>query len=285
MSQSAPTVRELLLSCATLPTLPAAAMYVLKLAQEDKAEMDDLAQMIARDPALSVKILRAVNSPFYGLGQKVSTISQAVVLLGLHAVKTMVLGFSLVSQMRTNKGNGFNHLAYWRRSMYAATAARVIASKVLSGHEEDCFMAGLLMDIGALVMDQLLGDRYSEVFERAGTHNDLLVIESHALGITHAEASGVLARHWRLPEGLTVPMESHHAPMGVEDYSLKRITQVIWLAGRCGDIFTSSSAADSIAAVRKTCAELYGMDDLACDAMMCTIGQKTGELANLFEIR
>src|SRR5438034_7521170 len=85
MSQPAPTVRELLLSCATLPTLPAAAMYVLKLTEEDKTEMDDLAQMIGRDPALSVKILRAVNSPFYGLGQKVSTISQAVVLLGLHA--------------------------------------------------------------------------------------------------------------------------------------------------------------------------------------------------------
>ena len=84
------TIRERITDSANLPTLPAAAMYILKLADDDKTDLwAKLAATIEKDPALSLKVLRAVNSPFYGIPQKVSTVSQAVVLLGLHAVKAI----------------------------------------------------------------------------------------------------------------------------------------------------------------------------------------------------
>src|SRR2546423_3871493 len=111
-------------------------MYILKRADDDKTEIPALAATIEKDPALSLKVLRAVNSPFYGIPQKVSTVSQAVVLLGLHAVKALVLGFTLLNSMKSKKG-GFDHLAFWRRSMYAAAAARIIASKAIMGRQED----------------------------------------------------------------------------------------------------------------------------------------------------
>src|SRR5438477_9698701 len=170
------SIRERITDSANLPTLPAAAMYILQLANDDTTDMGQLAATIEKDPALSLKVLKAVNSPFYGIPQKVSTVSQAVVLLGLHAVKALVLGFTLLNSVKAKKG-GFDHLAFWRRSMYAAAAARIIAGKTIMGRQEDCFVAALLMDIGTLLLDQLLGTQYDELCERAGCHADLLVHE------------------------------------------------------------------------------------------------------------
>src|SRR6185295_12091269 len=111
------------------------------------------------------------------------------------------------------------------------------AQKLMPGKEEDCFVAALLMDIGTLLLDQLLGDAYGEVCERAGSHANLQVAETHALGITHPEVAGLLAAHWKLPEQLGVPMAAHHAPRGVDRIVLRKISEMVWLAGRCADIF------------------------------------------------
>src|SRR6266704_2275784 len=110
--------------CPNLPTLPTIAMQVLDLTQRADADIAEIARIISKDPALSTKILRTVNSSFYGRSQHVSTISHALVILGLQSVKTLVLGFSLVTNLKSNKNTGFKHLAYWKRSIYAATAAR-----------------------------------------------------------------------------------------------------------------------------------------------------------------
>src|SRR3954452_14421116 len=119
------SLQEQILACDTLPTLPSAAVRLLEVLRNDQVDVGDISKIISRDPALSAKILRTVNSPMYGVTHRVSTLSQAVVLLGLQSVKTLALGFSLTLNLR-NEG-GFKHLDYWRRSMYAATAARVIA--------------------------------------------------------------------------------------------------------------------------------------------------------------
>src|SRR5436190_16788705 len=105
--------------CPSLPSLPSIAMQVLDLAQRPEADIAEIARIISKDPALSGKILRTVNSSFYGRSQSISTISHALVILGLQSVKTLVLGFSLVTNLtkgnNKNKGTGFKHLAYWKR--------------------------------------------------------------------------------------------------------------------------------------------------------------------------
>ncbi|MDB5297048.1 MAG: hypothetical protein JWO31_3031, partial [Phycisphaerales bacterium] len=117
--------------CPNLPSMPAIAIQVLDLAQRPDADIAEIARTISKDPALAGKILRTVNSSFYARSQPVGTISHALVILGLQAVKTLVLGFSLVTNLAkaTAKPNGFQHLGYWKRSIYAATAARTIAAK------------------------------------------------------------------------------------------------------------------------------------------------------------
>src|SRR5690349_24830686 len=121
---------ERIRQCPNLPSLPTIAMQILELAQKPEVDIAEIARIICKDPALSGKILRTVNSSFYGRSQHVSTISHALVILGLQSVKTLVLGFSLVSNLTKSKSKGFRHLTYWRHSIYSATAARTIATKV-----------------------------------------------------------------------------------------------------------------------------------------------------------
>src|SRR5438034_964756 len=123
--------------CPNLPSLPAIAMQVLELAQKSDVDIAEIARIISKDPALSGKILKTVNSSFYQRSQHVSTISHALVILGLQSVKTLVLGFSLVTNLTKNKSKGFKHLTYWRRSIYAATAARTVAAKINLVQQEE----------------------------------------------------------------------------------------------------------------------------------------------------
>src|SRR3954463_4892758 len=185
-------------ACPTLPSLPAIAVQVLELAQKDHVDIAEIARVISKDPALSSKILRTVNSSFYGRANTISTISHALVLLGLQSVKTLVLGFSLVGNLSKAKSKGFKHVTYWRRSVYAATAARMLASKLQVLQQEECFLGALLMDIGMLVFDQVLGEEYGQLHDSATTHQQLAELEQKAFGLTHGEASGVLAEQWKL---------------------------------------------------------------------------------------
>src|SRR5207247_859489 len=123
------TLIQRIRQCPSLPSLPTIAVEVLHLAQKADADIAEIARIISKDPALSSKILRTVNSSFYGRSQNVSTISHALVILGLQSVKTLVLGFSLVTNLTKTKAKGFKHIHYWRRSIYAATAARTLAAK------------------------------------------------------------------------------------------------------------------------------------------------------------
>src|SRR3954466_1757092 len=192
-------------ACPNLPSLPAIALQVLQLAQREDVDISEIARVICKDPALSGKILKTVNSSFYGRAQAVSTISHALVILGLQSVKSLVLGFTLVKSLGANRGKGFKHLHYWRRSIYAATAARSAAAKLLLVQQEEAFLAALLQDIGMLVLDQVLGEQYNAVCAKAATHDELAAVEQAELGLNHADAGGILAQQGERPPLPAIP--------------------------------------------------------------------------------
>src|SRR5580698_9812450 len=169
---------EKIRQCPSLPSLPSVAVQVLDLAGKANVDIAEIARTISKDPALSTKILRTVNSSFYARSQHVGTISHALVIMGLQSVKTLVLGFSLVSNLSKTKTKGFQHLQYWRRSIYSATAARTFATKLNVVQQEEAFLAALLQDIGMLVLSQVLGQQYSDICERGTTHAELLQAET-----------------------------------------------------------------------------------------------------------
>lgn len=271
-------------SCPSLPSLPTIAVQVLELAQKEEVDIGEIARIISKDPALSGKILRTVNSSFYGRQQAVSTISHALVILGLQSVKTLVLGFSLVSNLAKSKSRGFKHIVYWKHSIFHATAARSIACKLNIVQQEEAFLIGLLADIGMLVLDQALGEEYGEIINTVTSHGDLSAIELQHIQATHAEVSGVMAEQWKLPPLLAVPIASHHNADAVTDPQLKILSQVVQLATRCADVFVDAEPAAAIAAVREMAKTVHGLDEATIDALLTEIGTKTKEIAPLFEI-
>lgn len=270
-------------SCPNLPSLPTIAVQVLALAQVENVDIAEIARVISKDPALSSKILRTVNSSFYGRSQNVSTISHALVILGLQSVKTLVLGFSLVSNLTKTKATGFKHITYWKRSIYAATAGRSIAAKLGLVQAEEVFLAGLLMDIGMLVLDLVVGEQYGEVHGRVKSHAALAQAELETFGMSHADVGGILAQQWKLPPVLNVPIANHHTPERVTDASLKKLTDIVNIAGVCADVFVDELPGPSIAIFRKFAAA-HGMTEEEADAQLADIGKKTKEVATLFEI-
>ena len=137
-----------------------------------------------------------------------------LVIMGLHSAKSLVLGFTLVRNLREK---GFKHLDYWRRSIYAATAARMLASRVGVIQEEEAFLAGLLADVGTLVLHQALGEEYDRLASEAPNHQALVQIERQRLELDHAFAAGILAEQWKLPPLLALPIAQHHELEGTTD--------------------------------------------------------------------
>ncbi len=273
-------------ACPNLPSMPAIAVQVLELTRDTDVEIAKIAGLVSRDPAMSAKILKTVNSSFYGRSQRVGTISQAVVILGLQAVKTLVLGFSLVSNLSASKSRGFDHKLYWKRSIYAGTAARVCAAKAgMGGQQEEAFLAALLADIGMLVLDLTVGDAYGPVNVQAASHEDLAAVETADLGGTHAEVGELIAEKWRLPPQLSGSIGYHHRPGGLADPAVRRMAQVVGLSGRVADVFVDSSPAPALVDVRRGLADLCGMAEPAdVDAFLSDVGRRASEAANLFEL-
>ncbi len=200
------------LTCPTLPTLPAAAIEVLELTRDPNVTIAKLARIVQNDPALSAKVLKTVNSSFYGLSQPCSKVDRALGLLGINAVKSIVLGFSLIDT--TNKGaGGLDMEEYWRRAIYAAAGARHLAITSKTADPDETFTAALFQDIGMLASMSALGETYRKVVDSCrGDHSVLPDKERHALGFTHAEAGAALARKWKLPAAYEAAIAHHLDP-------------------------------------------------------------------------
>src|SRR5438270_120142 len=122
-------VIERIKRCTLLPSLPAVALRLMDLVRRD-APVNEIAKVISADPAITSRLLRTVNSSFYRRSHTVSTVAHAITVLGVVSVKTIVLGFSLVQNLKKQQTKGFDHVRYWRHSIYSATAARVLAERL-----------------------------------------------------------------------------------------------------------------------------------------------------------
>ena len=277
--------------CPALPTLPTVALEVLELAKSTDSDLDRLAEIIERDPALAGRVLKTVNSSFYGRSKKVTTIQQSLIVMGLQSVRTLVLGFSLLDGMKDSGGGGeggFDHKLYWRRSFYAACAAKHIGRTLGLMQAEELFVCGLLGDIGMLVLDACMGDKYGPVCDGAPSHPDLAAAETAALGGHHGEVGGYIADKWKLPPVLAEPIRWHVEPEQADDETLRQMAQIVSLAGRCADVYTDAEPATAIRDVREQVKRLMpstggGADADMADTLLAGVGDLTREAAASFD--
>ncbi|WP_397546189.1 HDOD domain-containing protein [Rhodothermus marinus] len=200
-------------SVRSLPPLPAAVERLLAMSREPEVDFRKVSQVIESDPALTARILRAANSAFYGVSRRVQTVRQAVVLLGHEVVINLALGVSVLNLKRNLlKQWPGDPAAFWRHSLSVALMARELARQLKLTDTEGAFVAGLLHDIGKLVLLSHHGVVYAQTLLAARQSSDpLYLLERELFEVDHAAAGYALCQHWNLPEALAQAVAEHHA--------------------------------------------------------------------------
>ncbi|MEM8782977.1 MAG: GGDEF domain-containing protein [Planctomycetota bacterium] len=273
-----------------LPSLPAIALEVIDLVKRDDADIKKIAATIQNDPALSSKILKTVNSSFYGQAYSISTVSHALVVLGLKAVKTLALGFSLVNNLKDRADEGFDLLAFWKRSLLSATASKQFAEKLGLAEAEEAFLGGLLQDMGMLAMNQTLGAEYDDLLaEASGDHFRLVELEIEAFEADHAQVGGALAESWMLPDLLVSAIRYHLEPDNA-DLPSKKVTRCVSLGCRAAEVFMADDWGDDkdkakmLDGFRRRAESWFGWEPDDAEAMLCEIHKLTNDMKRLFEL-
>lgn len=199
-----------------LGMLPQITSQILRMVDNPNASPRQIGALIERDPGLASKLLKTVNSAYYGSPGKIKTVSQAISVMGLSAVRSVVVS-QAYQQMTAVRGASkrFDRLAFWQHSLATASAARVLAK--LKGYRdpEEAFLAGLMHDAGRLVMDRFLPNEFDQICTLALERViPLIEAEREVLGYTHVEVGDMLAEQWNLPDGLRVAIRMHHHPKG-----------------------------------------------------------------------
>lgn len=199
-----------------MPALPAVVSKVIELTERPDATATDLERLINSDPAIASKVLRVVNSAFYGLRSQVSTVAHATVILGFTQVRNLVLSMAAMSLVKGGGTVGGQvQLAFWKHAFGSGAAATEIGKlKKLSNEECDLvYMGGLLHDLGALFLLSNFSDLYRETLRIAATEGiPLEQAEYRFLGITHGSVGELLTTTWNFPEPLRLVVGMHHGP-------------------------------------------------------------------------
>lgn len=216
-SASAPPTLEVLLEGASaLPTLPQVVAHILKTLNDDNADADSLVLQLNTDPAIVARLLAAANSSAFGLSSQVATTRQAILVLGLETVRSITLATALIEHFG-HTTSAFDSRQLWRHSLGVATCARAIAERV-GCNPEAAFSAGLLHDIGQLLMVAVAPESCAQVRIRMRQLNEPIINAEQAIfGYDHATAGGELAKLWKLPDDITSGIRGHHAPDSGDD--------------------------------------------------------------------
>lgn len=220
-------LRAEIVNARDVPTIPVLLLRILRVVDGERASAKDLVDLMQRDQALAGRVLRLANSGFFACAREVSTLSRAVMLLGFSTVKNLALGIKIWETLAQRGGPGI--AALWEHSALVGAAARLIAQRTRKVDPEEVFTAGLLHDIGKVV----LRIRFAAMYDRVvATSNATTVLERErdAFGVDHAQAGSWLAESWQLPVGLVEAAAQHHEPLA-PDVALS-VPVVVNLANR-----------------------------------------------------
>jgi diguanylate cyclase (GGDEF)-like protein len=279
MIQIPEQIQNRLKACRSLPSVPAVAIKIMELCEQDDVGMPEVATVLARDPALAAKVLKVANSAIYGVRSQVTTLDRAIAIMGINAVLSLSLSFSLVKTLRKSNRAGFDHLIYWRRSVITAATAKALG--VSAGHSslDEFFLAGLLQDIGMLALNEALPDAYGRLIPRANKdHNKLVALEREALGTDHGAVGGWLLETWNLPLNLRLSVAYSHLAEISADQENSQFYFVAALAGHVAEIWTNPDTSAATVCARQKATELIQMPPARFERLL---GEVAGALPEI----
>jgi len=267
-----------------LYSLPNVAMEVLDLTSNPAVDARALKDCIENDPALTAKILRVVNSSLFGLSREVSDLNQALALLGIKPLKTLVLGFSLPSGL-FDSVEAHVLRDYWRRTLTKAVAARELSETLWDTPGDDAFIAGLLQDIGQLLLIQQIGEPYLKLLERVCTDGQsLAAVENETMGFDHTELSARMLATWRLPQGLVEAVAwNHRLHESLGEHPAATLKQIVHLADLLARLLIDGQAG-SLAEVLAVGRCYRALDAAQLADLVDSVEQKVRSLADVLSL-
>ncbi|MEQ8767313.1 MAG: HDOD domain-containing protein [Planctomycetota bacterium] len=210
-----PSVRaeELVDELTDIRTLPDVAIKVSQLASQENAEVRRIEELIRVDPVLVGRVLRMVNSAYFGLRSSVDSISKAIIFIGLKNLRNLVIVDSLRDFfIDDGNGDGFSRRRLWSHGVAVGMSAQLIASRLYGSPGEDAFLAGMLHDIGLMVEDQLVSDDLNEAIRRYAQDesSSLVTLEDELVGTNHTLVGECVAERWGFPEEVRDAISQHH---------------------------------------------------------------------------
>ena len=210
----------------TLPTIPVVLADLNAAISHPESSASDMAKIISRDPPTATKVLRLANSAHYGLRNKVTTINHAVTMLGFNIIRNLVLTATVFDVSSSGDISGlFEREKFWRHSLGVGIAARIVANEAFSEAERrvsDFFICGLLHDLGKIILGQHVQPRFEEALAHSRDNCvPLFEAEKEAIGCTHADVGGLLAKRWNLSLDVISALGHHHNPLELPEDQIK----------------------------------------------------------------
>jgi HD-like signal output (HDOD) protein len=196
----------------SLPTLPVVINNIIVKANSESTTPEDLASFIANDQALSVRVLKVANSPYYGLPRKVDSITRAIMVIGFREVISIALGSGIFKILTPPDKDGlFDVMELWKHSIGVGFASREVGRLTAKGTEDSTMLVGLLHDMGKILFLVSFMADYAEVLVKHQTDGaPLNIVENELMDIDHAEMAYLLMRKWNFPDSISLPIRYHH---------------------------------------------------------------------------
>jgi HD-like signal output (HDOD) protein len=270
-----------------LPTLPIVYERLQEAMNNQRVSAQQVALVIEQDQALASKILKVVNSAYYGFPRRITTISQAVVILGFNEIKHLALSISIIQTMGMHSvSNEFNYTDFWRHSIGVAIVSGVLSKKIgvsRYGSHEEAFVAGLLHDIGKLFEEQYFHPGFLESISLCNSKQlRFCEAEKKIMGFSHEESGEYLLEYWKLPQTLVISAGFHHSPDSKKNIdTLYSIVSTVHLAdiishalglGNGGDIF--------VPPLNYSCWEFTGLSTDSLEPIIAEVIRSYEEMTN-----
>ena len=278
MSQSTP--ESLVQGSIQLFTLPDIYLQIHQLLNNPQTSANDIGAAISKDPALSARLLRIVNSSYYSFKARIDTISRAITIVGIDDLQNLVLATSVIDKFSKIPCDQIDITDFWLRSVNCGLIAKLLAKKRTVLHCERLFLAGLLHDIGSLILYNKMPDESLQVL-LAANHDRRLIpdLEREIFGFTHASVGGELIKTWGLPESLSEAISFYLNPEMAHVHKLD--THILHVASRLCDINTLGIPVDEVLLEIPT--EVLNYINLDETAILQVMEQATEEFSQVFD--
>ncbi|MDZ4202533.1 MAG: HDOD domain-containing protein [Gallionella sp.] len=196
-----------------MPAFPKSVQRVLELTRDINCSPKELVEVIEKDPVMTMKLLRALNSAYYSFPRQITSVNQSVVYLGLNTVKNMALSFAAIGALPENNAAGFDMQRYLMHSLLTASLARMVCQKfqVEEADSGDCYLTGLLHDFGKVVFAQFMPQEFRLALDKSARENiSLQQAELETIGADHTLVGAMLVDRWQFPSDISSHIRNHH---------------------------------------------------------------------------